>query len=103
LGQVLASYLAKHPTSTIIGETCIETHPLNSHFHLITILYIKSEKMIISQGIKPKGKFQFWRLRFKGLPTLGIGSMQSFYIIGLKCITMWVHLKAQFFNFNESH
>jgi len=59
--------------------------------------------MIISQGIKPKGKFQFRRLRIKGLPTLGIGSMQSFYIIGFKCITMWVHLKAQFFNFNESH
>jgi len=27
----------------------------------------------------------------------------SFYIIGFKCITMWVHFKAQFFLISMNH
>jgi hypothetical protein len=56
------------------------------------------------QGIKKTQRdYQFLNFRIKGLPTLGVGSMQVLFFIGCRCITMLVHPKAQCFYFNGSH
>jgi len=72
----------------------MEIHPFGSHFnenYLIKKTYKLSMKtMKITQCIfkAPKVVFNFRNVRFKGLPTLGVGSMQSFFY------WLWVHTKA---------
>ncbi len=73
----------------IISDIHMEIHPFGSHFnenYLIEKTYkLNMKTMKTTQGIlkAPKVVFNFRIIGFKGLPTLGVGNMQSFFFIGV--------------------
>jgi hypothetical protein len=88
----------------------MEIHPFGFHFnenYLIKKTYkINITTMKTTQGIlkAPKVVFNFRNIGFKGLPTLGVGSMQSFFLLvvsasqSLMFLFQWIILIGVVFN-----
>ncbi len=96
----------------IISDIHMEIHPFGFHFnenYLIEKTYKLNMKTIkTTQGIfkAPKVVSNFRNIGFKGLPTLGVGSMQSFFVLvvgasisqSLMFLFQWIVLIGIVFN-----